>query len=54
MDASLHLFISQYLGVVLATLMPIMLIAFLSIPYSLGGYPGNERPAIVNATWHQT
>jgi hypothetical protein len=52
MDASLRLFISQYLGVVLATLMPVMLIAFFSIPFNLGGHPGEERQT--TATWHVT
>jgi hypothetical protein len=54
MDTSLRLFISQYLGVVLATLMPVVLIAFLSIPFSLGGHPGDARPATATATWHVT
>jgi hypothetical protein len=54
MHASLRLFINQYLGVVIATLMPVMLIAFLSIPFSLGGHPGEARPAAATATWHVT
>ncbi len=52
MDASLRLFISQYLGVVIATLMQVILIAFLSIPFGLGGHPGDARPASTAAAWH--
>jgi hypothetical protein len=52
MNTSLRLFISQYLGVVIATLMPVILVAFLSIPFSLGGHPGDARPASTAAAWH--
>lgn len=41
MDSSLRLFIRQYIGVVLATLVPIILIAFMSIPVTLGGHPAD-------------
>lgn len=54
MDSSLRLFVSQYLGVVAAALVPVILIAFLSIPYTLGGHPGDERPASVTAGQHMT
>ena len=54
MDSSLRLFISQYLGVVGATLAPVILMAFLSIPFSLGGHPGDERLAAGIATQHMT
>jgi hypothetical protein len=37
MNTSLKNFLHQYLGVVLATLIPVILIAFLSIPVTLGG-----------------
>jgi hypothetical protein len=40
MDASLHGFVSEYLGVVAATLIAVIVVAFLSIPFSLGGFPG--------------
>lgn len=43
MNSSLRLFIRQYVGVVLATLVPVVLVAFLSIPYALGASPGEER-----------
>jgi hypothetical protein len=44
MDTSLRLFIQQFTGVVLATLVPVILVAFMSIPFILGGHPG-ELPA---------
>jgi len=53
MNSSLRLFITQYLRVVLATLMPIVLIAFLSIPASLGGHP-EDILAKAPATLHMT
>jgi len=54
MDSSLHLFIRQFLGVVLAALAPVVLIAFLSIPFSLSGHPGEPRPSAVLAGQHMT
>ncbi len=37
MNTSLRIFVQQYFGVVLATLIPVILIAFMSIPVTLGG-----------------
>lgn len=54
MDSSLRLFISQYLGVVAATLAPVILMAFLSIPFSLGGHPGDERLVAGTTSQHMT
>lgn len=54
MDSSLRLFIRQYIGVVFATLVPIVLVAFLSIPYTLGGHPGDERIANAPIEQHMT
>lgn len=54
MDSSLRLFLCQFVGVVLAALVPVVLVTFLSIPYILGGHPG-EAPAVVVAnTQHST
>lgn len=49
MTASLRIFINQFVGVVLAALFPVVLVTFLSIPYSLGAHPG-EPPATEPAT----
>lgn len=54
MDTSLHLFIRQYLGVVIATLAPVILIAFMSIPFMLGGHPGEARTANAPIAQHMT
>ena len=45
MNASLLRFIKHYLTVVFFTLMLVSFFAFLVIPYSLGGHPGEERVA---------
>lgn len=54
MDASLRLFIRQFCGVVLAALVPVILIAFMSIPFTLGGHPGDVRPAAAPVAQHMT
>lgn len=45
MHPVLNLFIRQYLGIVFAALLPVVMTAFLSIPLSLGGHPGEPRVA---------
>lgn len=54
MDISLRLFTRQFMGVVLAALVPVILVAFLSIPYSLGGHPGEERSTEHFSSRHMT
>jgi len=54
MNLSLRLFIRQLLGVALAALAPVVLVAFLSIPYSLGGHPGDERTTATSSAQHMT
>ncbi|WP_157979398.1 hypothetical protein [Rhodoferax ferrireducens] len=54
MDSSLQLFIRQFAGVVLATLVPVILIAFMSIPVTLGGHPGEASAANAPFTQHMT
>lgn len=54
MNSSLRWFLSQYLGVVAATLAPVILVAFLSIPFSLGGHPGDARLAGGTVAQHMT
>jgi hypothetical protein len=43
MDSSLRVFLRQMAVAVASALVPVALIAFLSIPYNLGGHPGEER-----------
>jgi len=54
MNLSLRLFIHQLLGVTLGALVPVVLVAFLSIPYSLGGHPGDERTVAAAGSQHLT
>ncbi|WP_293606404.1 hypothetical protein [Polaromonas sp. UBA4122] len=54
MHPALRLFIRQYLGVVCATLLPVVLTTFLSIPLNLGGHPGETRGADAMADLHMT
>ena len=55
MTTYLKIFMCQYLGVVLATLIPVILIAFLSIPVTLGGgHPEDLLSANVPVTQHMT
>jgi hypothetical protein len=45
MHPVLNLFIRQYLRIVCAALVPVVVTAFLSIPLALGGHPGEPRSA---------
>jgi hypothetical protein len=54
MNANLKYFVKLYVGVVLMTLMPVALTAFLSIPYSLGGHPGELRSTSSYVDQHMT
>ena len=40
MNTHLQQFASHYLRLVLAAAMPVFFVAFVSMPYSLGGHPG--------------
>ena len=54
MDMSLRSEINQFIGVVAATLVPVILTAFLSMPYTLGGHPGEERAHDALSVHHMT
>jgi hypothetical protein len=54
MDPVLRMFIRQFVGVVLMALVPVVLIAFLSIPFNLGGHPGEERTSTTQSSQHPT
>lgn len=54
MHPGLRTFLFQYLGVVCATLLPVILMTFLSIPLNLGGHPGKIRSANAMANRHMT
>lgn len=42
MQADLREFMSRFVGTVVMTLVPVVLIAFLSVPLTLGGHPGES------------
>ncbi|MEP7102290.1 MAG: hypothetical protein ABI781_17405 [Burkholderiales bacterium] len=54
MDSSLLVFVRQFAFAVAAALIPVVLIAFWSIPYSLGGHPGEERRVDPTTQRHMT
>lgn len=54
MDSSLHVFVRQFAGAVAAVLVAVGLIAFWSIPYSLGGHPGEARSVGMATPRHLT
>ena len=54
MHASLRNVALPFVSVVIAALAPVVLAAFLTIPYNLGGHPGDVRSAAASASWHMT
>jgi len=47
-------FVRQLTGAVVAALIPVVLVAFLSIPFNLGRHPGEARTAAMSAAIHMT
>jgi hypothetical protein len=43
-----------FAGAVVAALVPVILVAFLSIPFNLGGHPGEARAWTTSASTHMT
>jgi len=54
MHPTLRHFIRQYLGFILMALLPVILTAFLSMPLSLGGHPGEARAGDAPIALHLT
>ena len=54
MNSSLRSFVSQFAGAVAAALVPVIIIAFMSMPMSLGGHPGEPRPAVATVALHMS
>jgi hypothetical protein len=54
MDLSLRTFLREFVGVVLASLVPVIAVAFLSVPLALGGHPGEQRSATATVWQHMT
>jgi hypothetical protein len=47
MHPALKQFVIQYVAVIGAVLIPVIVVSFLSMPYTMGGHPGESR--ITNA-----
>jgi hypothetical protein len=47
-------FIRQFAGAVVAALIPVVLVAFWSIPLNLGGHPGEVRAVTMPTPTHMT
>ena len=54
MNADLRNFVVAYLRVVVMALAPMALTAFLSIPYNLGGFPGDPVARVQTVDQHMT
>lgn len=54
MDQDLKAFALQWLRVAAMTLVPVVFVAFVSIPYSLGGDPGDAVVRVAPAERHMT
>jgi len=54
MFTPLRAFICQFVGVVAAALVPVALVAFLSIPFTIGGHPGEAHPVDATVARHMT
>ena len=54
MNNPLRAFALQFLGVVLAVLMLVVFVAFVSLPLALGRHPGEPQSVEVPATRHMT
>jgi len=54
MQTDLREFLSRFAGAVVMTLVPVVFIAFASLPLSLGRYPGELPPETNPAYVHMT
>ena len=54
MDPQLRIFARQWLRLVVATLVPVVLTAFVTIPWNLGKLPGERNVAITQGERHMT
>jgi hypothetical protein len=54
MSQAPYSFIRQFTGAVVVALIPVVLVAFWSIPFNLGGHPGEVRAAAGPTSTHMT
>lgn len=54
MDNDLRHFLAQLLGVVAMALLPVVFVAFITMPLSLGRHPGEPAPQGAAVSRHMT
>ncbi len=54
MHTELRRFLTQLIGVVVISLVPVVLTAFLTMPWSLGRHPGESAPSAPVQLRHMT
>lgn len=54
MHSCLRAFLCQFTGVVAATLVPVVFATFVSVPMSLGAYPGDMHSLEAHVEGHLT
>jgi hypothetical protein len=54
MNSPRYLFARLFAGTVVAALLPVILVAFLTIPFNLGGHPGETRIVTMLTPTHMT
>lgn len=54
MQIDLHQFLTRLAGVVVATLCPVVLATFLTLPFHLGRHPGEAPVGLAAASQHMT
>jgi len=54
LHTSFNVFVRQFIGTVAASLLPVVLVAFCSIPFNLGGHPGEPRASGTIVFKHMT
>jgi hypothetical protein len=54
MHAELHRFLNQLISVVTITLLPVVLLAFVSLPLNLNRHPGDAEPHSSAIAQHMT
>jgi hypothetical protein len=54
MHTDLREFLDRFVGTVVLTLVPVVLVAFMSMPLSLGHHPGEAAPDVGAPPSHMT
>ena len=54
MSPTSYSFVRQFAGAVIAALIPVFVVAFVSIPFNLGAHPGEARAPGMPVPTHMT